>query len=180
MVVNMSRIRKDLRFLMLQYVGRLPSQHARNWIYRWVYKLRMGTGSVIYNSCEIRDPHRIIIGDQTSIGDHCILDGRGGLTIGNSVNLSTGAWVWTMEHEVNSPDFCSAAAPVMIHDYAWLSCRTIILPGITIGKGAVIAAGAVVTKSVDPFAIMAGVPAKRIGERSHNLSYKLESCIHFW
>ena len=176
----MSRLRKDLSFLMLQYVGRLPSQRVRNWIYRRVYNLRLGTGSVIYNSCEIREPDRIIVGDHTSIGDHCILDGRGGLTIGNSVNLSTGVWIWTMEHEVNSLDFCSPAAPVMIDDYAWLSCRTIVLPGVTIGKGAVLSAGAVVTKSVDPFTIVAGVPAKRIGERPRDLSYKLGSCAHFW
>jgi maltose O-acetyltransferase len=128
----------------------------------------------------LRDPHRITIGEGTSIGDHCILDGRGGLTIGNSVNFSTGAWVWTMEHELNAADFRGSAARVVIEDYAWVSCRTVVLPGVTIGRGAVVAAGAVVTKSVQPYAIVGGVPAKKIGERSRDLDYRLSSGIHFW
>ena len=167
-------------FLLLQYAGKLPSQRLRHWIYRRLFGLKLGRDSVVYNSCELREPYHITIGDFTSIGDHCILDGRGGLTIGNSVNFSTGAWVWTMQHEVNDPDFKVECAPVVIDDYAWISCRTVILPGVHIGKGAVVAAGAVVTKSVEPYAIVAGVPAKKIGERSRDLRYQLKSCEHFW
>jgi len=136
--------------------------------------------SVIYNNCEIRDAHRISIGNFSCIGDRCILDGRGGLTIGNSVNFSTGVWVWTMQHMVNDPDFACESAEVVIEDYAWVSCRSVILPGVRIGKGAVVAAGAVVTNNVEPYAIVGGVPAKKIGERSQDLRYELSSCIHFW
>ncbi len=60
------------------------------------------------------------------------------------------------------------------------SCRTVLLPGVRIGKGAVVAAGAVVTKNVEPYAIVAGIPAKKIGERSHDLRYQLKSGVHFW
>jgi acetyltransferase-like isoleucine patch superfamily enzyme len=164
----------------LQYAGKIPSQHLRHWVYRQLYQLKLGQDSVIFNNCEIRDPHRIVIGDYTSIGDHCILDGRGGLTIGNSVNLSTGVWIWTMEHMVNDPGFNNHVAPVFVEDHAWISCRTVLLPGVRIGKGAVVAAGAVVTKSVEPYAIVGGVPAKKIGERSQDLNYRNKSGLHFW
>lgn len=85
-----------------------------------------------------------------------------------------------MQHKVEAPDFGCESAPVIIEDYAWVSCRTVVLPGVRIGKGAVVAAGAVVTKNVEPYAIVAGVPAKPIGARPRDLRYQLESCVHFW
>ncbi len=118
--MDIGALRTSLKFLLLQYSGMLPSQRLRHRIYKRFYGLKMGRDSVVYNSCELRDPHQITIGDFTSIGDHCILDGRGGLTIGNSVNFSTGVWVWTMEHKINDPDFGSESAPVIIEDYAWI------------------------------------------------------------
>ena len=170
---------KNLRFLLVQCTGKIPSQRIRVWAYRQ-FGVRIGQGTTIYNSCELREPRRITIGEFSSIGDHCILDGRGGLTIGNSVNFSTGVWIWTAQHKMNDPDFGEESAPVVIEDFAWLSCRTVILPGVKIGKGAVVAAGAVVTKDVEPFAIVAGIPAKKIGERSRDLKYKIKSGSHFW
>ncbi len=170
----------SLKFVCLQWAGQIPSQQIRLWIYTKVYGLQIGQNSVIYNSCHIRDAHQVKIGDHSSIGDQCVLDGRSGLTIGNSVNLSTGAWIWTAQHDLNHPNFEGTGAPVVIEDYVWVSSRTTILPGVTIGRGAVVAAGAVVTKSVAPFEIVGGVPAKKIGERNRDLTYELGSCIAFW
>jgi maltose O-acetyltransferase len=62
---------------------------------------------------------------------------------------------------------------VIIGDHVWIAYRAVILPGVTIGEGAVVAAGAVVTRDVEPFPIVAGVPAKKIGERNRNLDYQL-------
>ena len=169
-----------LKFLILQVIGIIPSQTIRNYLYAKHFKLNIGDNTVIYNSCHLRDPHKITIGNNSSIGDRCILDGRSGLTIGDSVNMSTEAWIWTLQHDPHDPDFAAVGAPVVIEDYAWISCRTIILPGVTIGRGAVVAAGAVVTKSVEPYAIVGGVPAKKIGDRNTNLNYKLKSCVSFF
>lgn len=170
----------SLKFTLLQWIGKIPSQLLRHFLYTKLYHLTIGEGTVIYNSCHIRDAHRIVIGNHTSIGDQSVLDGRGGLTIGNSVNLSTAAWIWTAQHDLNDPGFAGMSAPVVIEDYAWISSRSTILPGVTIGRGAVVAAGAVVTKSVAPYEIVGGVPAKKIGERDRNLEYQLGSCIAFW
>ena len=169
-----------LKFLGLQGIGKIPSQTIRKYLYRSSFQLEIGENTVIYNSCHLRDPHKITIGNNTSIGDRCILDGRSGLTIGSSVNISTGAWIWTLQHDPHDANFAAKGAPVKIEDYAWISSRTTILPGVTIGKGAVVAAGAVVTKSVEPYAIVGGVPAKKIGDRSTNLNYQLNSCVSFF
>jgi acetyltransferase-like isoleucine patch superfamily enzyme len=82
-------------------------------------------------------------------------------------------WIWTLEHDPQSPDFATVGGPVTIEDYAWVGCRVVILPGVCIGKGAVVAAGAVVTKDVPPYAIVGGVPARTIGERAPDLRYQL-------
>ncbi len=175
----MTAAREGFKLCLLKAVGYIPSHCLRIAAYR-ASGMAVGRGTAIYHGCEIRAPRAIRIGVHSSIGDHAILDGRGGLTIGDSVNFSTGVWVWTAEHDVNARDFRFTSAPVVIEDYAWVSCRAVILPGVTVGKGAVVAAGAVVTKSVAPYDIVGGVPAKKIGERSRDLSYHAGPGYPFW
>jgi len=103
-----------------------------------------------------------------------VLDGRGGLTIGDNVSVSAGVWLLTDGHAMNDPLFPEVLAPVCIGDYAWLGSRALVLPGVRIGDGAVVAAGAVVTKDVEPYAVVAGVPARAIGTRSSDLRYQLD------
>jgi acetyltransferase-like isoleucine patch superfamily enzyme len=156
----------------LRLAGFVPSNHVRRFVYR-SFGMKIGRGSHLYMGAEIRSAHRIAIGSGCSIGHAAILDGRGGLTIGNNVNLSTGVWIWTMEHDPQSPAFGVRVQPVAIGDFAWISCRAVVLPGVTIGTGAIVAAGAVVVKDVAPFTIVGGVPAKPIGERRRDLAYDL-------
>lgn len=158
------------------FTGKIPSHNIRKFIYKNIYKLEFGKNTIIYGGSEIKEPYNIKIGDGSIIGDDCKLDGRNGIIIGKNVNFSTGVWIWTEQHNPQSPSFsCDyEGAPVIIGDRAWLSCRTIILPGVTIGEGAVIAAGAVVTKDVEPFSIYGGIPARKIGMRNKNLMYDFD------
>lgn len=165
-------------FLILLMVGHFPSHTIRNLVYR-MSGLKMGNNSVIYGKAEIRSPENIIIGHNSIIGHNAILDGRGGLEIGSNVNMSSGVWIWTAEHNKDDPLFDITFDKVIIEDYAWISCRTTILPNIRIGRGAVVCAGAVVTKDVPPYAIVGGVPAKIIGERKKDLQYVLNGSIPF-
>ena len=77
--------------------------------------------------------------------------------------------IYTLQHDYKLPGFENAGAPVIVEDYVWLSTRSILLPGIRIGKGAIVAAGSVVTKDVPAFAVVAGIPAKQIGTRPENV-----------
>lgn len=156
--------------LYLTLIAYTPSKRVR------AVGLRLAGGSIgksvlFYHGFEIYQPWKLRVGPNCSFGFHVVLDARGGLTIGSNCNISAGASIWTAEHDVQSPDFAYVTAPVTIGDYAWISYRAIILPGVAIGEGAVIAAGAVVTKDVSPFTIVAGVPAVKIGERCKELHY---------
>lgn len=163
---------------ILYLIGYIPSHNIRKILYR-IFKVKIGKKSYIYAGCEIRKPNNISIGEGTIIGHRNILDGRNGIKIGNYVNFSTEVWIWTMQHDHRDPLFTSVGGPVEIDDYAWVSCRTIILPGVKIGKGAVVSAGSVVTRSVEPYQIVGGIPAKVIGERTQDLRYDLGKGVPF-
>ena len=115
-------------------------------------------------------------GGGTIIGDNVILDARKGLTIGKNVNFSSNASVYTLQHNHRSPtfscDFGDKKMSVEIGDRAWLGSNVVVLPGVTIGEGAVCCAGCVVTKDVEPYAVVAGIPAKKVGERPQVLTYE--------
>lgn len=174
-----SRFKIGLKFLLMSWIGRLPSQTIRLSFYRRALGMRIGENTVIYGRAEIRHGRGIEIGANSSIGHDVVLDGRCGLKIGNSVNFSSGAWIWTLQHDLDDPDFAAKGAPVQIDDYAWIGGRVIVLPGVHIGEGAVVASGAVVTKNVEPYTVVAGVPARKIKHRARGLRYKLGAFMWF-
>ena len=161
-------------------VGIIPSHHIRRFFYR-LFGIKIGSGSTIHMMARMYDPRHIVIGEDTIIGEKATLDGRkqlpnsqGGLRIGNHVDIASEVMIWTSQHDIHTEDFGAIEAKVTIEDYVFIGPRAVILPGITIGRGAIIGAGAVVTKDVEPFSIVAGVPAKKIAERENkNPNYKL-------
>ena len=157
------RYRAGLFFWVSLVVSYLPSRTLRTTFYRCV-GMKIGHRAVIYSGAEIWHPSGIVVGDSTIIGHRAILDGRNGIRIGRNVNFSTGVWIYTMEHDADSPEFGVKGGAVEIGDHAWINARAVILPGVHVGDGAVVAAGAVVTSDVEPFTIVAGVPARVIGQ----------------
>jgi len=176
---NLAPLYSGLIFSLILLTGKIPSQTVRIFVYKRFFRVSMGKKVVIYGGAEIRSPSLLSIGDYSIVGHSAILDARNGIEIGRNVNLSTGVWIWTLEHDPQDPEFKTKGGKVIIKDYAWISCRTIILPGVTIGEGAVVAAGAVVTKDVPDYAIVSGVPAAVIGTRTKGLRYQLGGFIPF-
>jgi maltose O-acetyltransferase len=129
--------------------------------------------SNIMMATHVHDPGGIRIGARSLVGRHCLLDGRGGLTLGRNVNVSSYALFVTGSHDPFSPSFAGDVRPIAVGDRAWIATRATVLGGVTIGEGAVVAAGAVVTTDVAPFTIVGGVPATQIGERPRELDYEL-------
>lgn len=162
-----------LQWFILRLVGNIPSQYIRLFIYKNFFGLKAADKVVIYGGTEFRCPENINISSNTIIGNNSILDGRAGITIGSNVNFSSEVAIWTVQHDPQDANFDVKFGSVTIKDYAWISFRSVILPGVTIGQGGVVAACAVVTKDVEPYTIVAGIPAKPIGKRSMNLRYKL-------
>jgi acetyltransferase-like isoleucine patch superfamily enzyme len=168
----------DLLFVATAAVGHVPSARVRHCFYRNFVGVSIARGARINGRAEIRKGE-IAIGEGTLVGHDAILDGRCGIRIGRAVNLSSEVAIWTLQHDAQDPDFASAGGPVVVEDRAWLSFRATILPGVRIGEGAVVAANATVTADVEPFTIVGGTPASRIGERQRDLRYELGSTHHF-
>ena len=162
--------------ITLKLIGKVPLQTIRVIAYKFS-SISIGDKTVIHMGAEIRSPQNIIIGSNTLIGNDSILDGRGGIRIENNVNISSQVALWTEQHKYNCPHFSTTKKTIIIKEYAWISFRATILPGVTIGEGAVVAAGAVVTKDVPDYTVVAGIPAKVIGQRPKNLKYQLAAKI---
>jgi maltose O-acetyltransferase len=135
-------------------------------------KFKINYGSSIFMDCVFDTTGNFTIGTNSVINAKCRIDNRGKITIGDNVSISQEVVILTADHQLNSPGFEGQVRPVTIDNYAWIGTRAMILPGCIIGKGAVIAAGAVVTKSVPPFSVMAGVPAKFVRSRNENINYQ--------
>ena len=136
--------------------------------------------SAIYRNVDLRCPYRISVGAHSNINKHCIIDGRGGVDIADNVDIAQDVCIWTEQHDYNSPSYSSVIKPVKIEEYVWVASKATILPGVTLGRGSVVATGAIVTKDVPPLAVVAGVPAKIIGQRDENaLKYRLASRAWF-
>lgn len=161
---------------MLFQIASFPSCHIRKQIYR-VLGAEVDNNVVFHFGTEIRCPCRLYIGKGTIIGDNAILDARCGLTMGENVNLSSNVSIYTLQHDHRDPYFkCteSVKGEVKICDRAWIGSNVIILPGVTIGEGAVCCAGCVVTKDVEPYTVVAGIPAKKVNERPQYLLYEFD------
>lgn len=142
----------------------IPSRTLRLLIYRCL-GAQIAKHVSMFSNVDVRCPSRLIIGEGCSIGPRVLLDARRNITIGRNVTVAYDSIIWTLHHDMNSENFRTIGGSVTIGDYAWICSRSIILPGVTIGKYAVIASGSVVTKDVEPFSIIAGVPGKIIGYR---------------
>jgi maltose O-acetyltransferase len=163
----------DFELMVLRWVSHVPSHLFRKLFYG-LAGMKIGRGSVVHMWANFFDPSGIIIGDDTIVGDHAFLDGRASLRIGNHVDIASSVMIYNSEHDLESDSFSARTEPVEIGDYVFIGPRVVILPGVKIGKGSVVAAGAVVTKDVPDFTIVGGVPAKVIGERKNkNPNYKL-------
>lgn len=128
---------------------------------RYAWKVSIGNGSILNRGCRIyasyalRDAE-IIIGDRVALGPDVVLCGAG--------------------HDYATLDLVDTAETISIHQYAWVGARSIILPGVEIGEGAVVGAGSVVTRNVRPWTVVAGNPAREIKQRT--LRYPAGTSMH--
>ncbi len=144
---------------------------ARHWFLRRYCGLVLGDGSTICAGVFVTGSN-IRIGAHSVVNRGTYLDGRAPLSIGDNVNISHQALLQTLTHDPLAPDFAALAKPVVIRDHAWIGARALICPGVTVGEGAVVGAGAVVTRDVAPWTIVAGNPARPIGERPREIAYR--------
>ena len=161
-----------LAFAYNGFVGRLPSRTLRS-LYLRGYLARFGRGTGVQMGCRFLNGRKVFLGDRNVINFDCLFDGRRhAIRVGNDVSIGPEASILTLGHDPQSPDFADKGGEVIIGDRAWICYRAIILPGVSIGEGAVVGAGAVVSRDVEPYTIVAGSPARVVGTRTKDLHYE--------
>jgi len=183
-------LRSSLRVFVIRLINwvtnylvcHIPSFALRRAWYRHVLGLRIGEHVGIHLGCYVwfYGPGQIrrdgsAIGDYSRINRDCCLDARGPLRIGDNVSISPEVTILTAFHRMDDPEFRVETRPVVIEDHVWIGSRATILSGVRLGRGCVVAAGAVVSRDVAPLEIVGGVPAKPIGTRPESaLAYTLD------
>lgn len=162
-----------LNYVFRAFIMHVPFHFIRNFFIKIKVK-NVGLNCSFLIGVEFRNAKNIYIGNNCIFNKNVLLDGRGGkLIIGNNVDIAQETNIWTLQHDVNDNSHSSKGNDIIIEDYVWIASRVTILPGVKIGKGAVIATNSVVTKDIEPMNIVGGVPAKFISFRKNNLDYQL-------
>jgi acetyltransferase-like isoleucine patch superfamily enzyme len=165
--------------MLLIWIGYVPLHFFRRFFYR-LAGMKIGKGSAIHTNARFYKVSNIKIGKDTIIGEGAVLDGRDRIIIGDHVDFASEVMIYNAEHDINSQDFKAVFAPVEIEDYVFIGPRAIILPGVKVKRGSVVAAGAVVNKDVEENTVVGGVPAKPIRERENKeFTYKLGRAAWF-
>jgi maltose O-acetyltransferase len=160
-----------LNYLTNHVVSHVPSFAARRFWYQRVLGVRLGQHSGVHMGCymwfygpgQVRR-QRTAIGAYSRVNRRCTLDLRGGLRIGDNVSVSPEVVILTIANLENSQGH-GEGKPVVIEDNVWIGMRAMIMPGVTLGRGCVVAAGAVVMRDVPPMSIVFGSPARPVGAR---------------
>jgi len=152
-------------------VARLPSFRLRHAYYRRVLRYQLGADCCIHMGCFFTG-EQVCIGPNTIVNRNCYLDGRLGVRIGANCSISPEVYILSMDHDPQDPDFVTGGGVTTIGDHVWIGARAIILGGVRIGEGAVIGAGAVVTRDIAPWRIAVGNPAREIKDRNREIRYR--------
>jgi acetyltransferase-like isoleucine patch superfamily enzyme len=163
----------DVFLVASDFALSLPGHRFRVWWLRTIVQAQVGDQVAIQRGVRIRGRGGLSIESGTNINRGVLLDGGGGLNIGAHVNISPEVMLLTTEHDPNSPGFEGRAKAVRIGSRSWIASRSIVLPGAEIGEGAIVGAGAVVRGVVEPWSIVAGNPARVVGQRDQSAQASL-------
>ena len=126
---------------------------------------KLGKGANVLPSCRIWQPWKLEMGAYSCLSERVDCYNADRIRLGDQVTVSQDAFLCTASHDITSPIMELTTAPLILKDQCWVCARAIILPGVTLGEGCVVAAGAVVTKNIAPWTIVGGNPATALGKR---------------
>lgn len=173
---SMSKTKKIIYYSIVLFgnvvVNKLPSRHVRRWFYE-LLGARIGKSSIICRRAEVLFPKGLRVGSNVAVGWFVNLDARGGIVIGDNTNISSNTTFITGSHDIDDDKYTAHFKPIVIGNHCWIGTGAMVLQGVKIGDGAVVAAGAVVTKDVPSNEVWGGVPARFIRTRKGRLNYSI-------
>jgi len=162
------------KFILVEWLNitySLVPNPLRKWYLR-LFGIKLGGGTYIHRGCKFFHVGKLRVGKDSTINFGCYLDNRRGITVGNNVGIAHNTKIYTLGHDLNDPQFKTKGKPVTIGDNVFIFSNAMIMPGVTIGEGAIVLAGSVVVKDVLPWMIVGGNPAKPIRERNHEVGHQ--------
>jgi len=166
-------LREPAELVMNRVITHIPSNRLRVAALR-LLGAQLGPHTYLFGSSEFLAPQHLVVDGQVHVGRYCQIDARGGIHIGRNVVIASHCLLITADHDPDDPDFAGRLGPIDVGDRAWLGSRVTVLRGVTIGEGAVAAAGSVVADDVAPWTVVGGVPARPIGTRSPDQHYEID------
>jgi putative colanic acid biosynthesis acetyltransferase WcaF len=130
-----------------------------------IFGARLGANNFIYPSARIWAPWLLETGDVVAIASRAYIYNVGGMFIGHHAIISEDVFLCGATHDYQDLEFPLISKPVRVEPYAWICSRAVVLPGVICGEGAVLGAAAVTSKSLDPWTVYAGNPARSLGSR---------------
>jgi len=174
-------LRSEFKSVILSILGSFPLRLGVMLRARLLprYMERLGANTIVQHGFRVTVPERVSIGSNCNIGQSAFIAGGGGVRIGDWVGFGPDVKVWSVNHRFDDPDIPWLKQgweykPVVIEDDVWLAANVFVMPGVTIGHGTIVSAGSVVTKSMPPFAIVAGNPGRVIGWRKRPSGPEME------
>jgi maltose O-acetyltransferase len=162
---------------ILNFLTNIIPYPLRN-IFLRLFGIKIALSSSLHRKARFFHIGNFLCGKNSVINFGCYLDNRRKITIGNNVGIAHDTKIYTLGHDINDPQFKTRGKEVIIKDNVFIFSNVLIMPGITIGEGAIILAGSVVTHDVIPYAIVGGNPAKKIKMRDVNINYKIH--YNYW
>lgn len=156
-------------------INKIPSRHIRKWFYQ-VLGAKIGKNTFLCRRVELLFPKGLVLEDRVAVGWFSELDARGGIVVEHDTNISSHVKFITGSHDIDDPNYTADFKPIHLGHHCWIGTGAIILQGVTVGNGAVIAAGAVVVKDVPDYTVVGGVPARVIRTRNKVLEYHIGAC----
>lgn len=162
-----------LRFYIYNHcITQVPSFKLRRWYLNRILGYSIHASAFVHQGCFVTGKY-ISIGKNSVVNRKCTLDGRSGITIGDNVSISPECYLVSLSHDVQSPTFSGKGGVILIGNRCWLGLRAVVLNGVIMEEGSVLAAGSVLTKNAKAFTVYGGVPSKAITERQTELKYSL-------
>ncbi|MBV8673943.1 MAG: putative colanic acid biosynthesis acetyltransferase [Acidobacteriaceae bacterium] len=162
---RLTRLLWNICYALLYRISPRPLHGWRAFLLR-AFGAQLGPACHFYPKGKIWAPWNLICEDRVTLGDDAELYNPAPLYLGSHAIVSQGAYICGATHLYNEPSFKLVSFPMRLGAYSWICARASVNPGVNVGNGAILALGSVASKDLEPFGIYAGIPARKVKERS--------------